>query len=73
VLMARIDFKKVREEKDLSYLENWYCPLERTGERDLNPASGGHSPPVSATHLIPWLSLNRVQFDLAQKQAMAGF
>lgn len=36
-----IDMKKIKEGKDLSYLESWYCPLEKAAELSVNTMNSG--------------------------------
>lgn len=42
VVTFRIDYKKIKEKKDLNYLEHWFCPIEmaRKSGADTAPRQG---------------------------------
>jgi hypothetical protein len=69
VVVTRIRIKKINEKKHLDYLENWYCPLERSRNNTFNVIRGG-STDNSSSQLNTPLKLNEIPF---RKQVMAGF
>ncbi|RKO66173.1 hypothetical protein [Desulfofundulus salinus] len=72
MLTAGIDFQKLKEKRDLLYLVEWYCPLERGrqwGEEELR----GRDSELSLSRLTLPLALHRPLLNWQQREVIAGF
>ncbi|SHI35399.1 hypothetical protein [Desulfofundulus thermosubterraneus] len=69
---AGINFQKLREKGDLSYLVEWYCPLEKEQQwdREESPGRGGE---LSLSWLTLPLALPRPLLNWQQREIIAGF
>lgn len=67
-----IDMKKIKEKKDLSYLDSWYCPLEKTVKLGLNNMNGGKDAIFSSVLYTPGLSFDKIPLSLPNRHVMAG-
>jgi len=73
VLTARLDYKKIKENKDMSYLDSWFCPLEKACQAGFEPVIKGKIFNVSASQYTPTLILNSIPLKIKRRHAMAGF
>lgn len=69
MVTARIDMHRIKDGKELFYLEDWYCPLEaaRTGIENLSIKP---YPDAAISQFTPTLMLKS---SLMRKHSMAGF
>lgn len=72
-MTVRIDPKKLKEERDLSYLAGWYCPVEKTRVVGNALEADGRAQRISLSRFTHSLMFGKIQLSGAQKQAMAGF
>ncbi len=72
MLTARLDYKKIKESKNISYLDSWYCPLEKAGHMGLDPVMKEQIANLLIYQHKPTLILNSILLKLNKKQAMAG-
>lgn len=66
-----IDMKKIKEKKDLNYLESWYCPLEKAAILGINNSGKFNS--FSSAVYAPRLIFEKKLISIPHRQVMAGF
>lgn len=66
-----INMKKIKEKKDLSYLECWYCPLEKA--EILGIDNSGKFNSFSNAVYAPRLIFEKKLFGIPNWHVMAGF
>lgn len=69
---VRIEFKKVNTERDLGYLNDWYCPLEKATRVGPDLASSGDILSNASIRLAPAVSFSGVVPNIMRKKVMAG-
>ena len=70
---VRIDFKKVNKEMDLSYLSDWFCPLEKAADRGPALVAGGEFPAGASPRLATSTLFSAEVPGIMRKQVMAGW
>ncbi len=73
MVTSGINFKKLKEKRDLSYLVGWYCPLERNRQRYREEPPGREFREKSISRLTLSLALNRPPLNWQQRELIAGF
>lgn len=67
-----INMKKIKEGKDLSYLESWYCPLEKS-VLSVNIRNSGKFNSFSNAVYAPRLIFEKKLISIPHRHVMAGF
>lgn len=73
MVTVRIDFKKIKEEKALGYLDSWYCPLEMARKSGLEATPDGAFSLIASSRFASSIILNKGPLNISHKHAMAGF
>jgi len=73
MVTVRIDFKKIREEKALGYLDSWYCPLEMARKMELDATPDEKFSLIASSRFASSIILNKVPLRVSNKHVMAGF
>lgn len=67
-----INMKKIREKKDLSYLDSWYCPLEGAAAPGINTLDSVNVKSFSSTLYAPGLTREKDPLSIMHRHVMAG-
>jgi len=73
VAAVRVEFKKVNTERDLGYLNDWYCPLEKATRVGPDLASSGDIISNGSIRLAPAVSFSGIVPNIMGKKVMAGW
>ena len=68
-----IDLQRIKENKDLSYLASWYCPLEKAGQLGINNINSGKVTCFSSALYTPGLTFDKIPLRITNRHVMAGF
>ncbi|KUK82976.1 MAG: hypothetical protein XD97_0297 [Pelotomaculum thermopropionicum] len=69
----RINIRKINEQKDLGYLEDWYCPLEMCRNGMTGDFAPGDSPATASIDTVPILISRKLPLNRFKKKLSAGF
>ncbi len=70
---VRIDIRKIKAQKDLGYLENWYCPLEMCRNGMTGGSAPGDSPATASINTVPILISRKLSLNRFKNKLPAGF